>query len=155
MKKTKDKNAQAKQALYKALFENSERDSVKYQKSRAMPLEIPGKLALHLDDLLDLAEKENGQKNEDALSDVIELGIAAWYGRLDSEDLTRLGLPTLDLDPDPAQAQAQPQPYQAGSYTPLTSHTLSLNPNPTREMKTDTSKENRRRGSQARKRRRR
>ncbi|MCP4602686.1 MAG: hypothetical protein GY847_19585 [Proteobacteria bacterium] len=152
--KKKDKNAQAKQALYKALIENSDRDSVQYQKSRAIPLEIPGKLALHLDDLLDLAEKENGQKNADALADVIELGIVAWYGRLDSEELTRLGLPTLDLDPDPAEAQAQAQSYEPGGYTPLTLHTLPSNPNPMRrDVKADTSMESRRRENPTRKRR--
>ena len=154
MKNTKDSNKQARQALYKALNEKTERDSAQYEKSRAIPHEIPGKLALHLDDLCDLAEKECSLKKADALKDVIELGIAAWYGRLASEDLTRLGLPTLDLDPDPAEAQARVHGYELGGYTPLTSHTLRSNPKPAREGDTASSMANRRRGSQTRKRRR-
>ncbi len=154
-KKTKDKNAQAKQALYEALAEKTARDFAQYHQPRPIPLEVPGKLALHLDDLFDLAENENGQKKADALADVIELGIAAWYGRLDSEHLTRLGLPSLTLDPNPAEAQARTQLFEPGGYTPLTTHTLPSNPNPVRKMRTDTSEKSRRRGDQTRKSRRR
>ncbi|MCP4605182.1 MAG: hypothetical protein GY847_32475 [Proteobacteria bacterium] len=87
------------QTLYETLAEKTRRDFDGYETPRLLPNEkIPGELAFFLDDLLDLASNELKQEKPDALAEVIDLGITAWYKRLDSETRARLGLPFIVVE---------------------------------------------------------
>ncbi len=127
-----------KQRLFHLLDKRSKRNSSEYQSDRPMPaLEIPGRLAMLLDDLLDISETEIGKSPPKTLVEVIELGIYAWYEKLDDELLAQLELiePRKSDesedgdDPSPAAAQQQADAYAQSmgttGYTPMTIHGLA------------------------------
>ena len=127
-----------KQRLFHLLDQRSKRNSSEYQSDRPMPsLEIPGRLAMLLDDLLEISETEIGKSPEKTLVEVVEFGIYAWYEKLDDKLLAELKLiepkksdESEDAnDPSPAAAQQQADAYAQSigtvGYTPMTIHSLA------------------------------
>jgi len=84
------------QALYDALALRSRRDFGAYETPRPWPVrEVPGELAFFLDDLIQHAGILDGRKPDDAVAEVIDLGIVAWYGKLSRKARAKLGLSDL------------------------------------------------------------
>jgi len=81
------------QKMYELLKTRSTRDMSKYGKPKALTkIKIPGRLAFFLDDLFDLAAGEWDLSKEEALAETLELGIVAWYKRLDDKIKKQLDL---------------------------------------------------------------
>ena len=127
-----------KHKLFHLLDQRSKRNTSEYSADRPMPsLEIPGRLAMILDDLLEISEAEIGKSPEKTLTEVVELGIYAWYEKLDEKLLTELKLIEPEKadesedanDPSPAAAQQQADAYAQSmgttGYTPMTIHSLA------------------------------
>ena len=127
-----------KQKLFHLLDRRSKRNTSEYKSDRPMPtIEIPGRLAMLLDDLLETSEAEIGKSPGKTLTEVVELGIYAWYEKLDDKLLTELELiepkksdeSEDDSDPSPAAAQQQADAYAqtmgTTGYTPMTIHSLA------------------------------
>jgi hypothetical protein len=77
-----------------SLVERSARSVIDYAGNRTSPAaDLPGKVSLCLDDLLDAAETRLGMTRNGAMVQVLERGIVAWYRGLSAND--RL---ILDLD---------------------------------------------------------
>ena len=127
-----------KQRLFHLLDQRSKRNTSEYKLDRPMPsLEIPGRLAMLLDDLLEISQVEIGKSPEKTLTEIVELGIYAWYEKLDEKLLAELELieprksdESEDADdPSPAAAQQQADAYAQSmgttGYTPMTIHSLA------------------------------
>jgi hypothetical protein len=90
----KSKSVDKAQAFYDVLAAASGRDFEEYDRPRPWPVKtIPGELAFFLDDLIEHAKALKSQKPAEAVAEVIDLGIMAWYGKLPGTKRRRLGLP--------------------------------------------------------------
>jgi hypothetical protein len=84
------------QEIYESLLKRSRRSFEKYNRLRTLPRsKIPGELAFFLDNLLEHAA-EFGIAPEEALAEVIDYGIIAWYTGLDKKARKRLDLPKIE-----------------------------------------------------------
>jgi hypothetical protein len=127
-----------KHKLFDLLDQRSKRNTSEYKSDRSIPsLEIPGRLAMLLDDLLEISEAKLNRSPGKTLTEVVDLGIWAWYEKLDKKLLAELELiepekfdeSDEDGDPSPAAAQHQADAYAQSmgtvGYTPMTGHGLA------------------------------
>ena len=99
MKKVTEREESDAQRLYDALARRSRRDFSEYDGVRPAP-PIPGEQSFLVDELLGMIETELGLDRSETLAEVIELGLVAWFRRLDPDECERLGLPYLGGQPD-------------------------------------------------------
>ncbi len=131
-----------KQKLFHLLDQRSKRNTSEYKSDRPMPsLEIPGRLAMLLDDLLEISEAKLKRSPGKTLTEVVELGILEWYEKLDNKLLAELEIIEPEKsdeseeagDPSPAAAQHQADAYAQSmgttGYTPMTAHSLAAKGN--------------------------
>jgi len=84
--------------LFAQLASRSSRTFEGYDNERTPPCDaIPGELAFFLDDLIERAARTRGQELAEAMTSVVELGIAAWYAQCDDEGQRAFGIDGLDL----------------------------------------------------------
>ncbi len=86
------------QEIYETIAKQTKRSFSHYGRPRALPKQkIPGELAFFLDNLLEFAATELEQESEEALAEVIDRGITAWYASLAPEMQKNLKLPPLPI----------------------------------------------------------
>lgn len=98
MRKPTAREQEEAKRLYDALAARGDRDSSQSEEQRPLP-SLPGELASMVDDLLDVAHNELGLDRGETLTELIDLGLVAWFRRLDPDECERLGLPHLGADP--------------------------------------------------------
>jgi len=99
MRKATEREEADAQRLYDALARRSRRDFSAYNRERPAP-PIPGEQSFLVDELLGLVETELGLDRSETLAEVIELGLVAWFRRLEQDECERLGLPYLGAQRD-------------------------------------------------------
>ena len=84
----------ASEELYDHLQKSSKRSFRGYEGEKALPrVPVPGELAYFLDDLIHRSGHYLDFTPEEAVADVIDLGIVTWYERLNGDSRARMGLP--------------------------------------------------------------
>jgi hypothetical protein len=88
-----EKKPRERDEIFSLLLERTARSRAGYDRPRDLPpYKLPGKVAFLLDDLLESAASGLGRGPEDALAEVVELGIATWYCQLLADQRERIGL---------------------------------------------------------------
>ena len=78
--------------IFEALQETSTRNFSGYDRMRELPRhKINGELMFYLDELIDFAERELKTDPSEALGQVVDQGITAWFASLDTASQRKLG----------------------------------------------------------------